>query len=62
MADMSAYELLLCCEFQDSVCLDSGSYMLNFAGCTHCGESGHVRIVNKSNKEENEEETTIYQR
>lgn len=43
------------------MCLDSGSYMLNYAGCCQCGESTSISITNRQTTEEDGEEITTYQ-
>lgn len=48
--------------YQESVCLDNGSYMLNFAGCAQCGEKSRLSVVNRQIDDANDEETTTYHR
>ena len=50
---------------QESVCLDNGSYLMNYAGCKNCGDRESVRIVNRQetkDAEEEHEELVTFQR
>ena len=49
--------------FQESICLDNGSYLPNFAGCSQCGEKTSVVIQNRiTTEDELDEEKITYQR
>ena len=49
--------------YQGSVCLDSGSYLLNFDGCSSCGKKEPLKILDKSTEEDNDgEELVMYKR
>lgn len=45
------------------MCLESGSYLLNFACCTVCGKREPLKITEKSSQEDNDgEELVTYKR
>lgn len=44
------------------MCLDSGSFMMNYSGCAKCGENSQISSVNRQTSEEDGEETITYQR
>ncbi|XP_060554801.1 protein Churchill-like [Ruditapes philippinarum] len=48
-------------EFPDreSICLDNGSYMLNFAGCANCGEKSSITTINRQTSEDDADEEII---
>ncbi|WAR18262.1 CHUR-like protein [Mya arenaria] len=47
---------------RESVCLESGSYMMNYAGCSQCGESSAIVMVNKQTTEDEDgQEVITYQ-
>ena len=48
--------------FQDTVCVESGSYMVNFAGCSQCNKKEEIRVNNREEDFEEEEESVRYQR
>ena len=44
------------------MCLESGTYLMNYAGCSECNKKQPIKISNKTQQEEEEEETITYQR
>ncbi|KAL4237363.1 Protein Churchill [Mactra antiquata] len=47
---------------RESICLDTGSYMLNFVGCAQCGDKHGLTVVNRQTTEDEDgEETITYQ-
>ncbi|XP_036352235.1 protein Churchill isoform X2 [Ochotona princeps] len=45
-----------------NVCLENGSFLLNFTGCAVCGKRDFMLITNRSLKEEDGEEIVTYDR
>uniref|UniRef100_A0AAA9S2T1 Protein Churchill n=1 Tax=Bos taurus TaxID=9913 RepID=A0AAA9S2T1_BOVIN len=43
-----------------NICLESGSFLLNFTGCAVCNKRDFMLITNKSLKEEDGEEIVTY--
>ncbi|XP_014401397.1 PREDICTED: protein Churchill isoform X1 [Myotis brandtii] len=43
-----------------NICLENGSFLLNFTGCAVCGKRDFMLITNKSLKEEDGEEIVTY--
>ena len=52
--------------FQESVCLDNGSYLMNYAGCHECGSRESIKVVNRQETndeaDEEHEELITFQR
>ncbi|XP_013411167.1 protein Churchill [Lingula anatina] len=46
---------------RETVCIETGSYLMNFAKCAHCNNLGDVKIVNRTEEEEDGEELITYQ-
>ncbi|XP_019642696.1 PREDICTED: protein Churchill-like [Branchiostoma belcheri] len=42
-------------------CLESGSYLMNFASCAHCNKKELIKIHNKEEREEEQEQVITYQ-
>lgn len=42
-----------------TMCLESGSYLLNFACCTVCGKREPLKITEKSSQEDNDGEELV---
>ncbi|KAL3875175.1 hypothetical protein ACJMK2_038217 [Sinanodonta woodiana] len=47
----------------DTMCLDTGSYMMNFAGCAQCQACEPIKVVNvqRTEDEDNDEELVTFQ-
>ncbi|XP_043776075.1 protein Churchill isoform X4 [Cervus elaphus] len=45
-----------------NICLENGSFLLNFTGCAVCSKRDFMLITNKSLKEEDGEEIVTYDR
>ncbi|XP_023974209.1 protein Churchill isoform X3 [Physeter macrocephalus] len=45
-----------------NICLENGSFLLNFIGCAVCSKRDFMLITNKSLKEEDGEEIVTYDR
>lgn len=45
--------------FQGTTCLESGSYLLNFASCKECGRKEPLKIIDKSNEEDDDGEELV---
>ncbi|XP_036110873.1 protein Churchill isoform X1 [Molossus molossus] len=45
---------------EGNICLENGSFLLNFTGCAVCGKRDFMLITNKSLKEEDGEEIVTY--
>ncbi|XP_036761945.1 protein Churchill [Manis pentadactyla] len=43
-----------------NICLENGSFLLNFTGCAVCSKRDFMLITNKSSKEEDGEEIVTY--
>ncbi|XP_057589290.1 protein Churchill isoform X2 [Hippopotamus amphibius kiboko] len=43
-----------------NICLENGSFLLNFTGCAVCGKRDFMLITNRSLKEEDGEEIVTY--
>ena len=49
--------------FQGTICLESGSYLLNFASCKECGRREPLKILDKVDEEDEDgEEMVTYKR
>ena len=49
--------------FQGTICLESGSYLLNFASCKECGRREPLKITDKVDEEDDDgEEMVTYKR
>lgn len=49
--------------FQGTTCLESGSYLLNFASCKECGRREPLKILDKVDEEDEDgEEMVTYKR
>ncbi|XP_019642754.1 PREDICTED: protein Churchill-like isoform X1 [Branchiostoma belcheri] len=42
-------------------CLESGSYLMNFASCAQCNKKELIKIHNKEEREEEQEQVITYQ-
>jgi hypothetical protein len=52
-----------CCFFQENICLENGSYLLNFAGCSQCKKKEPIAVENRVKDEsEDGQEAVTYQR
>ena len=47
---------------QGSTCLEAGSYLLNYQGCTVCKALGLLQEVEREKSEDNNEETISFKR
>ncbi|KAK7505525.1 hypothetical protein BaRGS_00003270 [Batillaria attramentaria] len=45
---------------RESICLENGSYLLNYAGCKNCGARS-IEIKNRVTSDDEEEELVTYQ-
>ena len=49
--------------FQGTICLESGSYLLNFSSCKECGRREPLKILDKVDEEDEDgEEMVTYKR
>ncbi|KAL5008646.1 hypothetical protein ScPMuIL_014227 [Solemya velum] len=50
------------CPDRDTVCLDNGSYLMNYAGCKECKSLDVIKITNRvTSEDEDGEEVITYQ-
>ncbi|XP_078239616.1 protein Churchill isoform X3 [Pogona vitticeps] len=45
-----------------NICLENGSYLMNYAGCVECKKKDFVMITNRATDEEDGEEIITYDR
>ncbi|XP_060117355.1 protein Churchill isoform X2 [Heteronotia binoei] len=45
-----------------NICLDNGSYLLNYLGCIECKKRDFVMVTNRTSEEEDGEDIITYDR
>ena len=56
------YSFYSCPSPQGTSCLEKGSYLMNFKGCSNCKALGFIKETNREETEEDDEETVTYTR